>query len=168
MPFTPYHFGAGALFKGLGGRRFSFLIFAGSQVLIDLEPAYRMIVGDAILHGPTHTLFGATLIGATAMLLGKPIAEFTLRHMRHPRWKISWSAAGAGAFAGTFSHLLLDGVMHHDMAPWAPFTSSNPLLGIVSLEVLHLTCVGLGVLGGLLIAGTRRYNGASGNRSGND
>jgi hypothetical protein len=41
MPFTPFHLGPGALFKAAGGEHFSFTIFAGSQVLMDIEPLIR-------------------------------------------------------------------------------------------------------------------------------
>jgi membrane-bound metal-dependent hydrolase YbcI (DUF457 family) len=60
---------------------------------------------------------------------------------------ISWTAASAGAFVGTFSHVLLDSPMHTDLKPFAPFTSSNQLLHIVSLFTLHSFCVVTGALG---------------------
>jgi hypothetical protein len=37
--------------------------------------------------------------------------------------------------------------MHADLEPFAPFTSSNPLLHAVSLLTLHSFCVVTGVLG---------------------
>jgi hypothetical protein len=37
MPFTSFHLGPGAVFKAVGGRHFSFMIFGGSQVLMDVE-----------------------------------------------------------------------------------------------------------------------------------
>lgn len=150
MPFTPFHLGPGAFLKGIGGERFSFVVFGGSQVLIDIEPGYRMAVGDAVLHGPSHTVGGAVLIGTVATLIGKPIGEFVLRKIMPSRREITWSAAAAGAFSGTFSHLFLDAVMHSDMTPWAPLFESNGLLGVVSLRVLHIACVALGLAGALL------------------
>ena len=54
MPFTPFHLGPGAVFKVVGGDRFSFMVFGGSQVLIDLEPALRLMTGEC--HPPRiHT-----------------------------------------------------------------------------------------------------------------
>ena len=38
MPFTPIHLGPGAALKAIGGRHFSFMVFGGSQVLMDIEP----------------------------------------------------------------------------------------------------------------------------------
>ena len=149
MPFTPFHLGPGALFKGVGGRHFSFMVFGGSQVLIDLEPGYKMLIGNTVLHGPSHTLTGAVLIGAIATITGKPISEFVLRRGGYPAWRISWLAAATGAFLGTFSHLVFDALMHADMMPWAPLSPHNALLGQLSLTTLHWLC---GILGGIGLA----------------
>ena len=46
---------------------------------------------------------------------------------------ISWSAAAAGAFIGTYSHVLLDSIMHADMAPLAPWSPHNAMLGAVTI-----------------------------------
>ena len=43
MPFTPLHLGVGACCKAVGQRRFSFMIFAGTQVLMDIEPLLGLI-----------------------------------------------------------------------------------------------------------------------------
>ena len=155
MPFTPLHLGPGAFFKGIGGDKFSFMVFGGSQVLMDLEPGYRMIMEDTVIHGPSHTLAGATLIGAIATLSGKPISTFALRHINFPRPGITWSAAAAGAFAGTYSHIFFDAIMHADMLPWVPLAKSNGLLGLVSIDTLHITCVALGAIGALLYFANR-------------
>lgn len=125
---------------------------------MDLEPGYRMIVEDAIIHGPSHTLAGAAFIGVIATLSGKPISEFALRQIRAPRLRVTWTAAAAGAFAGTFSHIFFDAIMHADMLPWAPLSSSNGLLGLVSIGTLHIMCVVLGAIGALLIFANRMDN----------
>jgi len=150
VPFTPFHLGPGALFKGIGGERFSFMVFGGSQVLMDIEPAYRMIVQDPIIHGWTHTLAGAAAIGLIATISGKPVSEFVLRLLRYPRPSMLWSASVAGAFAGTFSHIFFDAIMHSDMMPWSPLSESNRILGLVSIGSLHITCVLLGLVGTVL------------------
>jgi len=158
MPFTPLHLGPGALFKGLGGDKFSFMVFGGSQVLMDLEPAYRMIVEDSIIHGPSHTLAGAAVIGAIAILSGKPISEFVLRRIAYPRPTMTWLAAATGAFAGTFSHIFFDAIMHADMMPWMPISNSNGLLGLVSTGTLHIMCLVFGAIGAGLFFARRSSN----------
>lgn len=152
MPFTPFHLGPGALFKAIGGKHFSFMVFGGAQVLMDIEPLIGIIQNKPILHGYTHTLAGALVIGIVAGLTGKPIASFVLRLLNMLHHPLTWTAAFAGAFIGTFSHIVFDGIMHADMAPWWPLLESNGLLGIFSLRSLHLICLLLGVLGAVFLA----------------
>ncbi len=71
MPFTPFHMGAALLLKPVARERFSVLVFGVSQVLIDIEPLARIIRGDTILHGFTHTLCGALAIGAAAAVIAR-------------------------------------------------------------------------------------------------
>lgn len=150
MPFTPFHLGPGALFKAAGGHRFSFMVFGGSQVMMDIEPLLGIIQGKAILHGYTHTLAGALVIGIAAGLIGKPVSAFVLHHARIPHRPLTWGAACAGAMAGTFSHIVFDALMHADMRPWWPLADTNGLLALVPLDVLHLACLAMAVLGGAI------------------
>lgn len=153
MPFTPFHLGPGAAFKAIGGRHFSFLVFGGAQVLMDIEPLVRMLRGDVFLHGYTHTIAGALSIGLVAALIGKPISACALAMLRIPHDPLTWTAAFAGAMVGTFSHVALDAVMHADMHPWWPLARGNALLGIIRVEHLHVVCAVLGALGLLVVAG---------------
>lgn len=152
MPFTPIHLGPGALFKAIGGRHFSFMAFGGSQVMMDIEPLLGIIQGKTILHGYTHTLAGALLIGGAAGLIGRPISAYVLHLCRIPHYPLTWHAAFAGAWIGTFSHVVFDAAMHPDMRPWWPLAEGNALLAIVPVGALHLICLGLGIVGGLLLA----------------
>ena len=160
MPFTPVHMGPAAILKGLLGSHFSFVVFGGSQILIDLEPLIQLIRGSAVLHGPSHTILGAFVIGAVAAVLGKPIGQLFLRLVNFKDFRITWKASVIGAYLGTFSHILLDGIMHSDMAPWAPFSQHNSLLGLISAPELHYVCLAIGVVGVFCI-GLRRILNAS-------
>ena len=153
MPFTPFHLGPGAAFKAIGGRHFSFMVFGGSQVLMDIEPLIGILRGSAILHGYTHTIAGAIVIGTIATLIGKPISAYVLALLRIPHSPFTWLAAVSGAFLGTFSHVAFDAVMHGDMRPWWPLHDGNTLLRAIPIEDHHLVCVALGVLGSLALAG---------------
>ena len=155
MPFTPFHLGPGAAFKAIGGRHFSFMVFGGAQVLMDIEPLMRILRGDFVLHGYTHTIAGALLIGIVAALIGKPISASVLSALRIPHQPLTWLAASSGAFVGTFSHVALDALMHADMQPWWPMATGNGLLGAMDVERLHMACAVLGALGLLVIAGRR-------------
>lgn len=147
MPFTPIHLGPGLAFKAIGGRHFSFMVFGGSQVLMDIEPLAGILQNKPILHGVTHTLLGALVIGGIAAAIGKPISEFALKLFKVPHEPFAWPAVLSGAFVGTYSHVLLDGIMHSDMNPWWPFAHGNPLLGVISIDQLHNACFLAGVIG---------------------
>jgi hypothetical protein len=158
MPFTPFHFGPGAALKAALGRRFSFAVFAFSQVLIDLEPGIRMLADAEPLHPHAHTYLGATAVALVSALFGKPACEWALRAWNarlspaQARWLavepvIGAHAAWSGAIIGAYSHIVLDSIMHADLRPLAPFAGSNRLLHVISIEDLHLLCVALGAIG---------------------
>lgn len=152
MPFTPFHLGPALAFKAMAGRHFSFMVFGGAQVLMDIEPLIGILQDKPVLHGITHTLAGALAIGLLAALTGKPVSEWVLRLFRAGDTAISWRASFTGALAGTFSHILFDAVMHADMQPWWPFSRHNGLLHIINIGNLHWVCLGLGVAGGIALA----------------
>ena len=151
MPFTPIHLGAGLAAKALGQRQFSLMIFAGSQVLMDIEPLLGIIYGWPVLHGVTHTLGGALLIGTIAALIGKPISQWVLRYFRYDKWSMVWRNGFISAYIGTFSHIGLDAIMHSDMNPLLPIQYGNPWLITITVDQLHLLCLMLGIIGGLMM-----------------
>lgn len=152
MPFTPFHLGPGALFKAIGWRHFSFMVFGGAQVLMDIEPLVGMLRGREVLHGYTHTLPGALVIGTIAGVVGRPVSAFVLRLLSIPHHPFTWTASFIGAYVGTFSHVGLDALMHADMSPWWPLSAGNSWLGAVSLRWLHLGCLLAAVVGGVVVA----------------
>jgi membrane-bound metal-dependent hydrolase YbcI (DUF457 family) len=158
MPFTPFHLGPALVAKASVPRAFSLVVFAGSQVLIDLEPLIRMLRGDRVLHGFSHTIGGATLVGLCAAVLMRPIVNWVFpKFLADPQpalitWirgpeTISWAVALGSAMTGTYSHLIFDGLMHADMHPFRPFSDANPLLGLVSVGDVYLGCVVAGAIG---------------------
>lgn len=54
------------------------MVFGGAQVLMDIEPLLGLIQNRLVLHGYTHTLAGALLIGLAAALTGRPISAFVI------------------------------------------------------------------------------------------
>lgn len=159
MPFTPFHLGPGALFKAIGGRRFSFMVFGGAQVMMDIEPLVAIVRGSAVLHGYSHTLGGALAIGTLAGLIGRPISAFVLRLLKIPHYDFTWAASFAGAYVGTFSHVLLDALMHPDMRPWWPLAEGNALLGAIDTDLLHLACAASAAVAGAFLAWRGRRDG---------
>ena len=162
MPVTPLHMGPALVAKGLLGRHFSLLVFGFSQLAMDIEPIVRIARGDPVIHGFTHTYLGATLIGLASLFAGRPACQWLLRRFRpDPRsaflqWlhgpdRIPWGSAAISAFAGTYSHVFLDSIMHADMKPLAAWSDSNVLLHAVSVEVLHFGCVASLVAGAFVM-----------------
>jgi hypothetical protein len=151
MPFTPFHMGPGLLLKAVMQGSFSLMVFGWAQIVMDIQPLIVMITGEGHLHGFTHTLIGATLLGAVSALTGKYLAELGLRLLDLQRFiPIRWPIAIISAYVGTYSHVMLDAIMHADLQPFAPSSLYNPLLGTLSVATLHKLCVYSGLVGGAL------------------
>jgi hypothetical protein len=162
MPFTPFHFGPGAAIKAAIPRHFSFTVFCFAQVVTDCETAYYMVQRVYPWHRFCHTYVGATLVGLFSVLVGCPVCQLTLQlwsawraapfRRCFPRATvIPYRSAAAGAFIGTYSHVLLDSIVHDDVRPFWPFTEANPFYGVVGSFTLHAACVILGLFGAIYI-----------------
>ena len=67
----------------------------------------------------------ATFLGVRSWIVREDLRDFA-------GWRrLEATAVLSGAVLGAGSHLLLDALMHADMAPFWPFTTANPLLGAV-------------------------------------
>lgn len=160
MPFTPYHMGPGLLIKSALRPRFSLIIFGWTQIVTDLEPLIAILRGRGQLHGYSHTFLGGTLVAvfcaASAKYLLDMLSRFSLPF--GSSFQISWFVAFPSAFVGSYSHVILDGLMHFDVTPFAPYSFLNPLLGYISVRRLHDFCLIAGLLGALIyvvVAGLR-------------
>lgn len=153
MPITPFHFGPGLAIKGLIPNQFSLSTFILANVAMDVEPLYRLWQVQTPVHGFSHTLAGALVIGATAAMLGRGASRLAQSADQYQvkdtgeRFEITRLQAWTGALLGTVSHLLLDAVMHRDMRPFFPLTGANPLLIPEWMLPLHLACILAGMLG---------------------
>jgi hypothetical protein len=146
MPFTPFHFGPGAALKAATRSRFSFTVFCYSQVITDLESGFYLFRREYPVHRFFHTYLGATLVAMVCALTGRYLCQFALRSFKHPT-DVSWGVAFASAFVGTYSHVFLDSIMHSDLLPSAPFSAANPMFQLISLPLLHQSCLALGIVG---------------------
>ena len=169
MPLTPIHMGPALAAKAIVPRHFSLLTFGLTQVVIDSEVAFYIVRGDWPLHRHLHTYLGATAVAVLAVLLGRPLLERAIglwnRLAVPDRQSILWMepripllAAVTGAVTGSYSQVLLDSVMYSDLRPFAPWSDTNGLLGIMSGANLVMTCLALGALGAisLVLAMIRR------------
>ncbi len=157
MPFTPFHFGPGLLIKAVIPNQFSLSMFALANVAMDVEPLFHMLHDDVQLHGATHSFIGAGLIAAATAVWGRSAIRRAAQ--LYECWRgnegsgtsLSNVQAWLGALLGTYSHVLMDAVMHADVRPFLPFTDENPWLKISWTEHLYLFCLLAGMAGVLLM-----------------
>ena len=159
MPITPFHFGPGAAIHAAAPRYVSFLAFCAANVLMDIEPLYYILTRQYPLHRFFHTYVGATIvaISTAALFAVSRRAATALRLPNSFDWQdLGIGAVAIGATAGTFSHALLDSVMHSDIRPFAPFSDSNPLLGVISVQALYGSCVVSGLVA-IVVLGVQSF-----------
>jgi hypothetical protein len=133
---------------------FSLMVFGWAQIVMDIQPLVVLITGEGHLHGFTHTYLGATLLGAVSTLTGKYLSEFGLVLIGISRKenpiKISWVVATSSATIGTYSHLILDALMHSDVQQYFPLSLKNELFGMIKVSELHQLCFYMAVIGSVL------------------
>ena len=150
--------GPGLALKVIGGKRFSVLAFGLSQVAIDIEPLIGLLRGASTLQGWTHTFVGATAIGLAVAVVSAPPCRAILRMWNRVLEESGFArlqsaatprsgALFAGALLGAWTHVLLDGVMHADLHPFAPWSQEQPWWRLIDIGWLHLGCVLAGVAG---------------------
>lgn len=113
MPFTPFHMGVGVAAKAVAPRLVSIQVFGLAQIAMDLEPAIGMARGSDVLHGWTHTLWGAVPVALATMLTWKAVER-----RRIWRWTfepLQTSTLVVTAFLAVWSHVLVDALIHRDM-----------------------------------------------------
>ena len=151
MPFTPFYMGPGIFIKSLLHGSFSLMIFGWAQILMDIQPLVALITNEGKLHGFSHTFLGASLIAVISAITGKHISEIGLKIIGYSTImkpiKILWGVTFVSAFIGTFSHVVLDAIMHTDVEPYYPFSTSNNFLSILSIQLLHELCIFCGLIG---------------------
>lgn len=154
MPFTPFHLGVGLICKAPRPKRFSLTIFTTTQVAIDLESGFNLVFGRDPVHRFCHTFLGATLVClVVALILRRPLETLSrlLRPMLPPLWpmapEITVRVALVSAAVGMVGHVIPDAIMHSDSRPFTPFSDTNPFLGVLSLEILHIGLMALGIAG---------------------
>ena len=157
MPFTPIHMGPGILIKSILQGSFSLMVFGWTQIVMDIQPLIVLVSGEGHLHGFTHTYIGAILIAVFAALSGKYLSEFGLKILRISKndnpISIAWWVVFLSAFIGSFSHVLLDSIMHSDVEPFFPFILDNQFLGLIPVSMLHKVCLYSGLLGAAIYYG---------------
>ena len=150
MPFTPFHVGPAIPVKVIFDKKFSLLVYAWAQIVMDLQPLVMMLIGRGRPHGVTHTFVGAAVLGAVAVVSGKYLSEWGLKLLsfgKRPKTVIPWRVAILSGLVGTFSHVVLDALIYPDVSPFWPFTDANPLRGSVTSSGMISFCVVSGAVG---------------------
>lgn len=150
MPFTPLHMGPGILIKSILQGSFSLMVFGWTQIVMDIQPLIVILTGEGHLHGFSHTYIGAILLALFSAISGKYLSETGLKLLalaKEQSTTIIWLVAFFSAFIGSFSHILLDSIMHSDVEPFYPFSTINYFQGIISIEALHKLCLYSGLAG---------------------
>ncbi len=152
MPFTPFHMGPGIFIKSLFQGGFSLMVFGWTQIIMDIQPLFVLLSGQGHLHGFSHTYIGASLIAVFSAVTGKHLSEYFLTRYKVAKqgFRITWLVAVISAAIGAISHVVIDSIMHSDVEPYYPFYSVNPLLGMVSIPMLHNICLLSGALGAVV------------------
>src|SRR5262245_30268247 len=149
MPFTPYHFGPGLALHSAAPRRIDFVAFCMANVLTDIEPLYHMLRGEYPVHGFFHGFAGATVTAAVTTLL-------FLAARNAPAVLSRWRSTGPwpivlGATLGTWTHVVLDGIMHPDIRPFTPFSDVDPFFHHGSGRAVRAACVAAWSVGALVL-----------------
>ena len=152
MPFTPIHLGIAMPVKAVSEKKFSLLTFALAQVVMDTQPLVAMLTQKGKVHGWSHTFLAAAGLGAVTAVSAKYLLEGIANLFgldKRGKIVIPWKVVLWSALFGTFSHVLLDGLIYPEMEPFWPFSQSNPLyFGIRSNQVI-LFCLACGAVGTL-------------------
>ena len=153
MPFTPFHFGPGLLFKSISPARFSFTAFVATQVVIDFETLYFLVRQEWPVHRFLHSVPGSLLAGLVTWVLVRAAGALLLRTLASPAALIEDLkpvSVAIGCGIGGVSHAVLDNVMHDDSRLLYPIETPG-LQGLVGLEALHIACVASGVVAMMLL-----------------
>jgi len=130
------------------------MVFGWAQIVMDIQPLFVLLTGVGNLHGFSHTFIGATLLAVLSALSGKYLSETVLKVLGIPNAGrpiiIRWPIAFLSAFIGTYSHVILDSMMHGDIEPYYPFALDNGFLGLITISQIHQVSVYCGAVGALL------------------
>jgi membrane-bound metal-dependent hydrolase YbcI (DUF457 family) len=161
MPATPYHLGPGLLIKAAAPRQFSMAAYSLTQIVIDLESGYYLLHKNPPIHRALHTFALGGLIGFLCGLIVARLGAWLAR----PRDVVGEALAAeyrlsvavlSGIFGGLL-HPVLDAIIYTDIRPFRPFSSANPLYGLVSTRTVYQFCVVTALVGAaLLLAWERR------------
>ncbi len=141
--------GIGVAAKAVAPRLISLQVFAVTQVVMDIEPGVRMVMNSDVLHGWTHTLAGAVPVALASAVMWQ-----ILERRRVWRWtfdSIHPAMLWTTCLVGTWSHVLLDSLIHRDMASTREWLPLDPWL-FLSHESVQIACLVFAGVGAVALA----------------
>ena len=97
---TPLHIVAAIPLKIAAPKQFSLFWFSVTNILIDVEVLYYMILLEWPIHRFFHSLIGVSIIGISCFIL-----SIILKQKKLPSF--------FGCFIGVYSHYVIDGFYHN-------------------------------------------------------
>lgn len=131
-------------------KRVSLIAFCATNVFIDVEVLYYLLTHQYPLHRFFHTFIGVSIVIALTIAIAAGLLRMATRiELPNPfNWQqLTLLPVAVGSALGGYSHVVLDGVMHPDIRPFAPFSDGNPFYLVVSLGTLHWFCVAAALVG---------------------
>jgi len=126
MPATPLHIGIPGLISYYNPKKVDIAAAIIGSVIIDTDFFLFLIFGTPV-HGYLHSFLSATLV---AVLLAGILYLLNPTMIELKKW-FGWETETgiksllAGAFTGTYSHIILDMLLYWEMNPLFPF-NGNP------------------------------------------
>jgi len=103
------------------------------------------------VHRMTHTLLGAAVVAGLVVCMMALIRQMPrLQSMTTDDGECSLWGISVGALVGTWSHVLLDSIVHLDVRLFAPFNDALPFYGLLEWEQVNLLCIVSAAVGLLL------------------
>ena len=127
MPATTIHVGLPGLLSYYRPKKVDLIAALLGSMIIDLDFFFFLIFKMQI-HGYFHTFLGATFV---ALILSFFISHcqpsvLKLKKLLHWETESNLKSIILGALLGTYSHVIIDGILYTEMNPFFPF-SGNPI-----------------------------------------
>ncbi len=152
MPYTPFHYGPGAVLGLLCSRHLNLAAVLIAGVIIDIEPIYiyKQQLNYAH-HAFFHTLWGATIAAVilSGILYYFRLAIHKILNIILLPQPMTYRSILLGALAGFFLHIFFDSFVHADIKPFFPF-SYNPFYQAATYAQVIFVCQLAFALAGLL------------------
>jgi membrane-bound metal-dependent hydrolase YbcI (DUF457 family) len=141
VPFTPFHFGPSGCVALPLHRYLDLPVVLLANVAVDVEPLFVLIFQPNYpLHGLAHSFLGAAVVGgvfgALASCLQKPLS-YLMTEVFRLSYQPSRGKYILSGVCGAWLHVLLDMLLYHDMQPFFPLSSYNPLLGLMGYDQVY-------------------------------